>query len=149
GDKSIGDALNYDYERGDVIIFQQQGRPDFIKRIIAASGDTIMVEDNKLIVNGMEIDEKYIPSSPDFKLTLPNPDIAFLIDGQERTVPQNKYFVMGDNRQHSQDSRFASVGWVDRSEIKGKVFLRYWPLGSFGLIPRGKYEEMEYNSNDS
>ncbi len=142
GGSSLGESLNYNYQRGDVIIFQQSGKPDFIKRIIAGPLDTIKIEDNKIYVNGSEVDEHYIPDTTEFKTELPNPDIAFLLEGQERTVPENKYFVMGDNRKHSQDSRFAAIGWVDRTEMKGKVFIRYWPLGDFGLIPRGEYDEI-------
>jgi signal peptidase I len=144
GHTSIGQKLNYDYKRGDVIIFQQAGKPDYIKRIVATGGDTIMIKDNKVIVNDMVLDENYIPNTPEFKTELPNKEIAFLVEGQKKTVPENKYFVMGDNREHSQDSRFNSVGWVDRSEMKGKVFVRYWPLSSFGLISRGSYEETPY-----
>lgn len=144
GDTSLGRKLNYDYERGDVVIFQQEGKPDFIKRIIAKEGDRIRFVDNKLIINGKEVEEFYIPNSPEFKTELPDKNISFLDDEQEITVPQSKYFVMGDNRQHSQDSRFSSVGFVDRSEIKGKVFIRYWPLSDFGLIPRGSFNEIDF-----
>jgi signal peptidase I len=148
GNTSIGENMNYDYQRGDVIIFQKPDKKDFIKRIIAGPNDTIQFEDPNIIVNGEIIKENYIPNTPDYSLTLPeDPQSRFLEWGQTEVVPENKFFVMGDNRQNSQDSRYASVGWVDRSEIKGKVFIRYWPLESFGLISRGTYETVSINSN--
>lgn len=150
GDKSIGRSLNYDYKRGDVVIFQQEGKEDFIKRIIAAPGDTVRIENENVYVNGMFIRESYIPRTPEFTTELPrDPDFRFLEEGEDITVPENSYFMLGDNRQNSQDSRYNTVGFVERSDIKGKVFIRYWPLGSFGLIPRGEYEEINPEEIDS
>ena len=149
GDTPLGESLDYDYKRGNVIVFQQSGKKDFIKRIIAIGGDTIMIENNWIIINNMLIDEFYIPKTPEFKTTLPSSDIAFLKESEPRTVPEGKYFVMGDNRQHSQDSRYSTVGWVDRNEIKGRVFLRFWPLDRFGLISSGESEEIPYTSSQN
>jgi signal peptidase I len=136
----IGESISYEYVRGDVIIFQQAGKSDFIKRIIAEEGDTIKFEDTNVIINNKLIIENYLEEGIQTKL--PNSSISFLNEGEEVTVPQGKYFVMGDNREHSQDSRFKSVGWVDQDEIKGRVFLKYWPITEISLIPRGDFEEL-------
>ncbi len=141
GNKSIGKKLNYDYKRGDVIVFQLPGHPDYIKRIIAGPGDTIKIRNNHPMVNGKMLYETYIPSTTKTK------GGTFLKEGEEKIVPNGKYFVMGDNREASKDSRFIDVGFIDRSYIKGKVFLRWWPLNRFGLIGTGKYEEKETNDD--
>ena len=137
GDKSIGKKLNYDYKRGDVIVFQLPGNPDFIKRIIAGPGDTIKVEGNHPVISGKVVYESYIPST-----TLTEGG-TFLEEGEEKTVPSDSYFVMGDNREASKDSRSSDVEFVARKYIKGKVFFRWWPLGRFGLIGSGEYEEKD------
>lgn len=135
GDTSLGDRFDYDYRRGDVIIFQQTGKPDFIKRIVATEGDTISIENGKPVVNGKTVDEKYI--------TEQTYGSSFLKDGETKRVPEGSYFVMGDNRDNSKDSRFVDVGFVDRDDVKGRVFLRYWPLNKFQLIKQGEFEEIE------
>lgn len=134
GDTSIGEKLNYDYQRGDVVIFQLPEEPDYIKRVIAGPGDTIKIEDNHPIVNGEIVHESYIPS------TTKTEGGSFLREGEEKTVPENHYFVMGDNREASKDSRFTGVAFVNRDYFKGKVIMRLFPLNRFGLIGRGKYE---------
>lgn len=137
-----GGKLNYTYQRGDVIIFQQPGKLDYIKRVIAGPGDTIMIKENKVYVNGKRLIENYIPNSDEYKTEIAqDPFQAFIKEGETLTVPPNKYFVMGDNRRHSQDSRYAIVGWVDINEIKGRVFLKYWPITQFTFVGRGNYSE--------
>lgn len=142
GDNILGKAFGYDYARGDVIIFQKPGYPDFIKRIIAGPGDTLKItRDHKIVVNGKILDEDYIPNTDEFITKLPDAELRSISYDEEITLGPDKYFVMGDNREHSQDSRYESVGLIDRDEIKGKVFLKYWPLNEFGIIPRGTYKE--------
>lgn len=143
GDNSIGKKLNYDYQRGDVIVFQLPNNPDFIKRIIAGPGDTVMIADNHPIVNGKIIYESYIPSTT---MTIGG---TFLEEGEEKTVPDGYYFVMGDNREASKDSRSEGVGFVNRKYIKGKVFFRWWPFNQIGLIGKGGYEERDYPETDN
>lgn len=137
----FGEQLGYEYERGDVVIFQKPGNPDFIKRVIAKEGDTISIEDQKVFVNGKELEEHYL--DPDARTFTANDARGFIDEGETLTVPENKFFVMGDNREHSQDSRYSTVGWVDIEEIKGRVFLRYFPLQDFGIIGRGEYVEID------
>ncbi|MBD3280662.1 signal peptidase I [Candidatus Dojkabacteria bacterium] len=142
GDKGIGERLNYDYKRGDVVILHLPNNPDFIKRIIAGPGDTIMIINNKVVVNDKILNEAYIPTT-----TKTEPG-TFLKEGVEVTIPQGHYFVMGDNRQASKDSRSADVGFVSRDYLKGKVFLRWWPLNKFGLIGTGDFTEQEYQDDN-
>jgi signal peptidase I len=130
--------LNYDYERGDVVIFHFQGA-DLIKRVIALEGDTIRIEENSIFVNGSKIDEKYIPTTT--RTRIPFTSQAFFQEGETITVPEDHYFVMGDNRENSKDSRFREVGFIPREDVKGRVFFRYWPLDKFGIIRKGEFQE--------
>ncbi len=137
GNTAIGEKFDYNYKRGDVIIFQEPGKPDLIKRIIAIGGDTISIENGHPIVNGKVILEDYIHE--------PTYGNSFLNEGETKRVPEDSFFVMGDNRDNSKDSRFTDVGFVGRKYIKGKVFLRYWPIKDFGIINRGTYKEIDEN----
>ncbi|KXK25819.1 MAG: Signal peptidase I P [candidate division WS6 bacterium OLB20] len=132
-------GVDYNYRRGDVVIFNNKGT-DLIKRIIAVGGDTIRIEDNGVFVNGSELDEKYIPKTT--RTRVPFQGQAFMEEGEELVVPEGHYFLMGDNRENSKDSRFAEVGFVPRSMLKGRVFFRYWPVAKFGIIRQGEYEEL-------
>ena len=138
GQTPFGKSLNYDYQRGDIIIFDE-GNISLVKRIIAGAGDTIRFEENKIFVNDKQISEKYIPAqTPTY---LPGHTLAFLQNGETKTVPENSYFVMGDNRTNSKDSRFKDIGFIPRDRVKGRVFIRFWPLNTFGFISRGEYTE--------
>ena len=108
-------------ERGDVIVFDPGGQqPDYIKRIIALPGDTVEVKDGAVYVNDSKLDEPYIKSSPYYTT-------------EPKTVPANSYFVLGDNRNNSNDSH---NGWVVQSEkIVGKVWLLIWPPNEWGIVP--------------
>lgn len=111
-------------KRGEIIVFKYPSdtRRDFIKRVIAVGGDTIEIKDGKTIVNGEAIDESYIREP--FHTNLP-----------KMTVPQGHLFVMGDNRNNSEDSRFQDVGFVDLSLVKGKASVIFWPLGQMRSLP--------------
>ena len=119
-------------ERGDVIIFwPPEDAPNvstnspFIKRVIGEPGDRIVIENGKIYIN-----EKLLQESPDFP-SMPASDNC------SPTVPENRYFVLGDNRDGSHDS----PNWGDnpedmtvaREDIIGRVWIRYWPLGDFGF----------------
>lgn len=111
-------------ERGDILVFQYPRDPsrDFIKRVIAIPGDTIEIQDGKVFVNGQLQHEPYILSTTrgDYPLA---------------TVPEGHIFVMGDNRNNSEDSRFADVGMVPFDLIKGKAVLIFWPLDKIRTLP--------------
>ena len=116
-------------KRGDVIVFKYPVEPDrdFIKRVIGLPGDTIEVRDKKVYVNGKPLDEPYVhflqPPSGSSEL-----HEVTSFDVRERyglvTVPPNQYFVMGDNRDNSQDSRY--WGFLPRENVKGKALIIYW-----------------------
>jgi len=122
-----------DPQRGDVIVFEFPGdkdksyfqRRDFIKRVIGLPGDEITVHGKDVYVNG----KRYMTPQAVFKGPTVNINL-------KTVVPENKYFVMGDNRNNSQDSRF--WGFVDRSKIKGLAFIKYWSWDSESFTPRLK-----------
>jgi signal peptidase I len=112
-------------KRGDVIVFKSptvpEGSPerDFIKRIIGLPGETLEVRDCTVFIDGLPLDEPYIDEPP---RSTHDPE----------TVPPDHYFVMGDNRNNSQDSR--SFGPLAKENIIGQAWLIYWPRGAFGLV---------------
>ena len=140
GNTSIGSKLDLDYQRGDVIVFSL-GKVDLIKRIIAVAGDVVKINEGEVFVNGKDLTEEYLPEGLQTYTYLG--DISFMQEDQVRRVPEGSYFVLGDNRANSKDSRFAEVGFVPRENIKGKVALIYWPLNKFNVLQRGKYSEKQ------
>jgi len=124
-------------QRGDIVVFQAppealakcppsgdsgQTNPDFVKRIIGLPGDTVRIRpDGGVVVDGTQLNEPYINPGPPFD----DPETWHLDSGQ--------YFVMGDNRGDSCDSRH--WGPVPRNDIIGKASVVYWPLSSFHLVP--------------
>ncbi len=125
GERILADKLTYrfrDPRRGEVVVFDPPMESDYyIKRIIGIPGDEILIRNGKLYVNGLLAADDYT--------TGPIPR-----DYGPVVVPENSYFVLGDNRINSKDSRDASVGMVPRSAIIGRVILRYWPLARTGII---------------
>lgn len=110
-------------KRGDVIVFRfpEDESKDFIKRVVGIPGDTIVIKDGVLYVNEIAQKEDYINREDNE----PAPNRAQIRGGfGPITVPEASYFVMGDNRNHSLDSRF--WGFVENSKIKGRAFLIYW-----------------------
>lgn len=114
--------VNEDPQRGDIIVFQsgisdEDGNQKLlIKRVIGLPGDTITIKDDQLYINGEKYDETYLKDG------ITTGDIENL------EVPDNEYFVMGDNRVVSIDSRYSEVGFVDRDTIIGKAVLRLYPF---------------------
>ena len=115
-------------ERGDVIVFHYplDTSVDYVKRIIAIPGDTISVVSQTVTVDGVTLSEPYINKDDPFN---PYPAI------KNRVMASNEYFVMGDNRGNSSDSR--DWGTVPRQDIVGRAMLVFWPFGAnnFGLLP--------------
>lgn len=132
GEYILTDKVSYRFHeprRGDVVVFHspQDERVDFIKRVIGLPGDTVAVKDGYAYVNGVKLPETFIN---DPGQVLPG---AFLAADTPVTVPDGEFFVMGDNRLHSSDSR--EWGFVTRAEIVGRAFFRYWPIPDIGLVP--------------
>lgn len=117
-------------QRGDIIVFAAPPSPseDYVKRIIALPGDVLTIHNTTVIVDGVTLNESYVQpgrqGNPYFYKQITNV-----------IVPQNDYFVMGDNRAQSSDSR--DWGFVPRNNIVGRAVLVYWPLGegNDGLLP--------------
>ena len=111
-------------EHGDVVVFKYPNDEtrDFIKRIVGVGGDTIQVKDNRVWRNGTLIEEPYV--KPGSFRSDPSTHCGYLYGCEPLVVPPNSYFVMGDNRDNSQDSRY--WGFVKREKIRGKAFVIYW-----------------------
>lgn len=129
GDNLIVEKLSYrfsDPKRFDIIVFPPTGKKEYyIKRIIGLPGETVQIdEDGNIYINGELLEENY------GKETIQNPGRA----AQPITLGDDEYFVMGDNRNNSKDSRSEEVGNVKRSQIIGRAWLRIWPLNQFGLL---------------
>ncbi len=141
---SVGDP-----QRGDVIVFEFPLEPDkdFIKRVIGLPGDVVEIRAKQVIVNGQPLTEPYTRYTDPVSQQNPNQaaentDPAKYFDGNNfpwkrdfmpaTTVPPGSYFVMGDNRDHSNDSRF--WGFVSRERIRGKALILYWSWAGFGQV---------------
>jgi signal peptidase I len=107
-----------DPQRGDIVVFKYPEDPskDFIKRVVAVEGDTVAIIDKQLYVNGNPVAEE--PYAMYSSLPTHADNMTPVV------VPEDKLFVMGDNRDNSHDSRF--WGFVDLSAVKGKAFMIYW-----------------------
>ena len=115
-------------QRGDIIILRPpaDNSKDFIKRVIALPGEKLLIRDSKIYINGHKLDEPYLP---EFWTTFNN----WPNDGTDGKVMRpNEYFVMGDNRNRSQDSRI--FGPISRDRIDGRAWFRIWPLSHLGGI---------------
>ena len=109
-------------KRGDVIVFRSPRSPDtdLIKRVIGLPGDTIEVKNGLVYVNKKPLSENYVLEAPSYKYPLVE-------------VPEDNYFVLGDNRNNSADSH---TGWfLPRENIIGKAWISYWPPEDWGAIP--------------
>ena len=104
-------------ERGEILVFRYPRDPsrDFIKRVIATAGDTIEIKEGRVYVNDQLLREDYILE----KTRTEYPKV---------TIPEGTIFVMGDNRNNSEDSRFPDVGFVPLKLVKGEAVLVFWPV---------------------
>jgi signal peptidase I len=144
GDRVLVDRVIYHVRsprRGDIVVFEYPRNRDviFIKRVIGLPGDTLQARDGRLYVNGRLLDEPYVhrsngvpdptnASGPVAGTTMRDPwSLA-----APYTVGKDAYFVMGDNRTRSDDSR--TWGTVPAADIIGAGFLKYWPLGRMGTL---------------
>ena len=129
GDQLIVDKITYrfqDPERFDIIVFPFHYKENtyYIKRIIGLPGETVQIADGTIYINGQVLEESY------GREVMQDPGIA----AEPITLGEDEYFVLGDNRNQSSDSRDPSVGLIHRDEIIGRAWLRIWPLNSFGIL---------------
>ena len=129
GDNLIVDKISYrfrDPERFEIIVFpfQYEEHTYYIKRSIGLPGETVQVIDGYVYINGEVLDENYGLEVMD------DPGIA----AEPITLGEDEYFVLGDNRNHSSDSRDPSVGVLHRDDIMGRAWIRIWPFDKFGVI---------------
>ena len=110
-------------ERGDVVVFRYPGDPskNYIKRIVGVPGDRIEIVRGEVMVNGNRLQEPYVPAQFRDERSM-----------SEMTVPEDDYFVLGDHRNLSSDSR--DFGVVEREAIFGKAVFAYWPTGMVGKL---------------
>lgn len=119
-------------KRGDVVVFKHSMTQDYIKRIIALPGETLMIRDGKVYINGQLLDEsKYLANTV---TTFPSDAVR---EGIPYVVPDGKYVLMGDNRERSTDSR--AFGAVEKDAIEGRAVLLWFPPQNMKLIQRVTY----------
>lgn len=128
GDRLIASSIPYlldDPQRGDVIILDRPAASeDLLKRIIGLPGETVTIRDGRVFVNDVPLDEPYINAPPAYHNTW--------------TLGPDEYFVLGDNRNRSNDSH--AFGPVTRAEIVARVLAVYWPPGDWGLVTPPDYD---------
>jgi signal peptidase I len=130
GDNLIVDKISYRFyepERFDIIVFPFRQEEDtyYIKRIIGLPGETVQIgEDGTILINGMELEESY------GREVIQEPGAA----AEPLTLREGEYFVLGDNRNASSDSRDPSVGMIQREDIVGRAWLRIYPFDKVGFI---------------
>ncbi|HEV3096583.1 MAG TPA: signal peptidase I [Candidatus Dormibacteraeota bacterium] len=114
-------------QRGDIVVFKppDEASRDFIKRIIALPGERIHISNSVIYINGQVLREPYLPEKWTYNNNWP-------ASGQDQLIPPDQYFVMGDNRNHSSDSRL--FGPIELGSILGKAEIRIWPLGELGFF---------------
>jgi signal peptidase I len=138
GDRIVVDKLSYDLgsvHRGDIVVFgkpqlEQADYTDLVKRVIGLPGDVISASDGRIDINGRPLAEPWLPNPlpPTYPSPVPQ---AFSLQHPYR-VPPGEYYVMGDNRTDSEDSRY--FGPIPGSLIVGKMALRVWPLDDADAI---------------
>jgi len=139
-DRVIVNKLSYHLHavhRGDIVVFKTPKGPDgnpidptikdLVKRVIALPGETVSEQDGRILINGKALEESYLPVG-----MLSNCSSFSTHCFPTGPLPANRYWVMGDNRPNSRDSRY--FGAIAKSEIVGRVFVRVWPLNRLGLL---------------
>lgn len=132
----LTDKVTYRFrepKRGDVIVFLAPGTngEEFIKRIIGLPGETVSVSGGKVFINNEVLNESYLATN------VVTEGGQFLPDSKEVTIPNGVYFVLGDNRVASSDSR--SWGFVPKENIRGKAWFIYWPVNNLGVVKDVSY----------
>lgn len=124
GDRLIVNKIGYtigEPDYGDIVILSYSDSVEYVKRVIGKGGDTIEIKNMVVYRNGEPLEEDYINTDP-------------YEDFAKVTVPEGTYFVMGDNRANSSDSRYPSLGFVEKDAIDGRVIFRIWPFTEIGTV---------------
>lgn len=130
GDRMVLSKVG-DIHRFDVVILKAPDENvEYIKRVIGMPGDTIEMKSGVLYINGKKVDQPFINTEALAKQTVFIDDFTLESLTGESKVPEGKYFVLGDNRGVSKDSRM--IGFIDRSAIEGKAVFTIWPFGRIG-----------------
>ena len=124
GDILLLNKLDKSYDRFDIVVIDI-GSTRIIKRIIGLPGENVAYKDNKLYINNQVVDTMDFEYTEDFSL---EEIYGYVI------LPQDYYFVMGDNRDGSSDSRDTRIGLIKKSQIKGVAKFRFWPLNKIGSV---------------
>jgi signal peptidase I len=130
GDRILVSKFSYrlgPIRRGDIIVFRFPLSPsrDFVKRVVALAGESVELREGLVLINGKPLSELY-------PTPLPGGDRACTSSYGPKKMPEGQYFVLGDNRCNSEDSRF--FGFVPAENVVGKALLVYWPLPRVGLV---------------
>lgn len=136
GEYLLTDKVSYRFgepERGDVVVFEPPGSDgeEYIKRIIGLPGEEVSVKGGRVYIDGAILAESYLSE------TLRTSGAAFLNDNATANIPAGKYFVLGDNRIASSDSRM--WGFVEKDKITGRAWIIYWPPPNVGLVEAISY----------
>ena len=130
GDRMVLSKVG-DIHRFDVVILKAPDENvEYIKRVIGMPGDTVEMKSGVLYINGKKVDQPFINTEALAKQTVFMDDFTLESLTGESKVPEGKYFVLGDNRGVSKDSRM--IGFIDRSAIEGKAVFTIWPFGRIG-----------------
>lgn len=129
GDQIVIDKFSYRFrepKRFDIVVFPYRMNPEmyYIKRIIGLPGEKVQIKNKKIYINGAELKENFGKE----------PILKYGVADQPIIVQKDEYFVMGDNRNNSSDSREMDVGNIERKDIVGRAWLRIWPLNKFGFL---------------
>lgn len=124
-------------ERYDIIVLNTEGNSmwgqQYVKRIIGLPGETVQIEEGKILINGKKLKEPF--------------DFEEIEDGglarEEIQLGEDEYFVLGDNRNNSKDSRHLEIGTVNQKQIQGRVFMRIYPFQHIGAVNTGKEQGNE------
>ena len=143
GEYILTDKISYRFgepKRGDVVVFKAPSNPDvdFIKRIVALPGEKLKIDNNRVVIFNDEHPKGFTLSEP-FEVMEPIAGGSHIKEGKTLEVPAGNYFVFGDNRSHSFDSR--EWGPLPKKSIVGKAWLRYWPLSKISIIKGVSFTE--------
>ena len=138
GQYILTDKISYRFDkprRGDIIVFKAPVDPnfDYIKRIIGLPGESIQIKGGKIIIKNTTHPKGFVLEEP-YKINGSDQPGTLLEDNKEFKISEDNYFVLGDNRNQSFDSR--EWGELSRKNIIGKTWLRYWPISKFSFVKR-------------